>query len=139
MLWWRGPVARTSPGHVVVYRLPATVRGRTAAGYAALYAVQGEFIDRIVAGPGQSVSWKGRQLTVDGQASPWQPLYPQGVPCDLEFVVPEGCFAILPGYDLPGTVSIPPQMWQTVSCVPRQNILGPVLLWHRPFWRWRLL
>lgn len=131
---------RTDPdiGDVVLFQIQPTVaRGRTPGGGALEYNLQGYFVDRIIAGPGQSVSWSKQELLVDGQPSLWQPLNPQAVACDLHFVVPDNYYGVLPGYEVPGAPPFPPQVWQTISCVPQRSIVAPVLLWHRPYWHWR--
>ncbi len=124
-------------GDVVLYEItPGTVQTRTTGGYAAQYVVRGEQIDRIIAGPGQSVTWKRRQLWVDGQPSRWQPLDPAAVDADLQFTVPAGYYGILPSTRPQNAPQYPPEVWQAMSLVPRQSILGPVLLRHQPIWRW---
>ncbi len=126
-------------GDVVVFQLePARVLGGVPGGYGmANYQLRGYFVDRIIAGPGQSVSWQQRQLLVDGRPSEWQPLNPQAVDCDLQFVVPADYYGILPGYDIQGMPQLPPHVWQSISCVPRWRIVGRAVAWQRPLWRWR--
>ena len=133
---------RSTPevGDVVLFQIPpADVRGRMADGHQLQYELRGYFADRIIAGAGQSVCWSRQQLLVDGHPSPWQPLNPQAVDCDLQFVVPDNYYGILPGYEVPGRSRLPAQVWQTICCVPQRSIVGPVLLWHRPYWHWRRL
>jgi type IV secretory pathway protease TraF len=124
-------------GDVVLYEItPGTVQTRTAGGYAAQYVVMGEQIDRIIAGPGQSVTWKRPQLLVDGQPSRWQPLDPAAVDADLQFTVPPGYYGILPSTRPQNAPHYPPEVWQAMSLVPQDNIRGPVVLRHQPIWRW---
>ncbi len=124
-------------GDVVVYRIrehQLAARGNVGENIA--YFVRGEYIDRIVAGPGQLVLWEDRHLLVDGHPSAWQPLNPGGIPADLKFVVPEGYYGILPSTQPQVAPVFPSQVWQAVSIVPRQSIEGVVVLRHRPPWRW---
>jgi type IV secretory pathway protease TraF len=124
-------------GDVVLYQIaPGSVQTRTAGGYAAQYVLRGEFIDRIIAGPGQSVSWKRRQLLIDGQPSPWQPLNPAAVDADLQFKVPAGYYGILPSTQPQNAPRFPPDVLYMMSLVPQQNIIGTVWLRHQPIWRW---
>ena len=84
-------------GDVVLYQItPGTVQLEPRGDTPRSTSCRGEFIDRIIAGPGQSVTWKQRQLLVDGQPSPWQPLEPAAVDADLQFTVPAGYYGILP-------------------------------------------
>jgi hypothetical protein len=131
------PSGSVNVGDVVLYEITqAQVQTRTAAGYPAFYRVQGEFIDRIVAGSGQSIGWKNRQLHVDGQLSPFQPLHPDAVTADLQFTVPPGYYGILPSTQPLDAPPFPPDVWQTMSVVPGTHIRGPVVLRQRPIWRW---
>ena len=137
-----GGVSRS--GLVTGYTVASNVtipraRPRTAGGYAAQYVLRGEFIDRITAGLGQSVSCKQRKLVVDGQPSPWQPLHPDAVDADLQFTVPAGYYGILPSAQPQNAPRFPPEVLSMMSLVPQQNIIGPVWLRHRPIWRWARL
>jgi hypothetical protein len=118
------------------YRLDVAMRG---GGAQIVYDLHGApFVDRIVAGPGQRIVWKNRTLLVDGLASPWQPLRPEALTSDLDFVVPDYCFGILPGVEVRG-YGFSPGNWVAISSVPRRTILGRAVLRHRPYWRWSLL
>lgn len=124
-------------GDIVLYEITqAQVPSRTAAGYAAIYRVQGEYTDRIVALPGQSIVWKDGRLQRDGQLAPFQPLHPDAVAVDLQFTVPPGYYGILPSTQPQDAPSFPPDVWQAMSLVPASQIRGPVVLRQRPIWRW---
>ncbi len=104
----------------------------------------GDNLDRILAGPGQSVHWDHSQLWVDGTASSLHPLDPTTVPVDLQLTVPEGYYFILPSVrpsrvfdDSADFLRAPDALWQQISLVPRERIRGRVFLRHRPMWRWR--
>ena len=78
---------------------------------------------------------EARQLLVDGQPSPWQPLNLAAVDADLQFTVPTGYYGILPVPD-PERPSVSAGGLAGDVLVPRQNIRGPVLLRHQPIWHW---
>jgi len=131
------PGGSAEVGDVVLYEIAeAGVQARTPAGYPAYYRVQGQFIDRIVAGPGQAIVWKQRRLQIDGQSSPHQPLHPSAVTADLQFTVPAGYYGILPSTQPQDAPRFPPEIWQAMSLVPQRQILGRVVLRQRPIWRW---
>ena len=83
-------------------------------------------------------SGRNRILLVDGLPSPWQPLRPEAITSDLDFVVPDDCYGILPGVEVRG-YGFSPGNWVAISCVPRHSIYGRAVLRHRPYWRWSML
>jgi hypothetical protein len=124
-------------GDAVLYQIePGHVQAQTATRYPALYFFGGEFIDRIVAGPGQTVTWARQEVLVDGQRSPRQPLHPASAHADVQFTVPAGCYGILPTVLPEGAPGFPPDVLRAASIVPQQSIVGTVLLRRRSFWRW---
>jgi type IV secretory pathway protease TraF len=130
---WSEPVA----GDVVLFRLlPRDVQIRTPQGGNMYYRVGGEFIDRVLAGPGQSVKWDGGALWVDGQPSSWLPLNPAGVTVSLQCTVPPRFYMVLPSTQPPNAPRYPAEVWTGMSLVPRENLLGRVFLRHQPLWRW---
>ncbi|HQU41644.1 MAG: hypothetical protein B7Z73_02470 [Planctomycetia bacterium 21-64-5] len=123
------------PGDVVLYEVPsARVAGRYA-GRAANYAIQGQRIDRVVAGPGEHVSIQGGKLLVDGKPSSYLPLDVARMPGALDVQVPAGFYAILPTTALREGMSLQGLDWQRVSLVPAHQILGRVYLRHWPWYR----
>jgi type IV secretory pathway protease TraF len=130
---WSAP----TPGDVVLFRiLPQQVQTRTPQGYNAVYRLDGEFIDRVLAGPGQGVRWDGKSLWVDGQPSLWRPLNPTGVTVSLQCAVPARCYLVFPSALPLNAASYPPDVWMRMSLVPRENLLGRVFLRHQPLARW---
>ncbi len=126
-----------APGDVVLFRvLPQQVQTRTPQGNNAVYRVDGEFIDRVLAGPGQSVKWEGGALWVDGQPSPWLPLNPAGAAVSLQCAVPERFYLVLPSAQPPNAPRYPAEVWARMSLVPRESLLGRVFLRHQPLARW---
>jgi len=124
-------------GDTVLYQIePGRVQTHTVTGYQALYYFGGEFIDRIVAGPGQTVTWERQEVLVDGQRSLRQPLHPASAHADVQFTVPAGCYGILPTVLPEGAPGFPPDVLRAASIVPAQRIVGTILLRRRSFWRW---
>jgi hypothetical protein len=123
-------------GDVVVYRIPpGRFDGRTEQGYPMVYDIQGLRIDRILAGPGQTVHWSGQQLRVDEAISEWLPLNMARIPTQFSAEVPRGCYLILPSTDPVLPLGGAPGMWRSVSLVPVGNLLGRVYLRHQPLYR----
>ncbi len=122
-------------GDVVQYQIASdSVMGRTAAGAAARYVIQGARIDRVLAGPGQVITWENGQLTVDGQRSPWRPLNPGGTPTSLGVTLPSDSWFILPSTDIVTTQFQPTQEnWKTWSIVKTPQIEGQIV-WRS--WPW---
>lgn len=130
---WSDP----APGDVVLFRvLPQQVQVRTGRGENAVYRVDGEFIDRVLAGPGQTVKWEEGSLWLDGRPSSLLPLNPAGAAAALQGAVPEGCYLVLPSTQPFIAPRYPPEVWLRMSLVPRENILGRVFLRHQPLGRW---
>jgi hypothetical protein len=124
---WSDP----QPGDVVHYRLPAQdVQGRLPDGHAAVYRLQGDRIDRILAKAGQKVTCSQGELLVDGQPSPWLPLGSQPLPDALDITVPEDSYLIFPS-----TGPLPLTVWQIASIVHRGQISGRVYWRNQPLWR----
>lgn len=121
-------------GDVVQYQIAGdSVMGRTAAGIAA-YLIQGARIDRVLAGPGQVITWENGQLTVDGQRSPWRPLNPAGAPTSLSVTLPSDSWLLLPSTDI-NTAQFQPtqETWKTWSIVKTPQIEGRIV-WRS--WPW---
>ncbi len=124
-------------GDVVLYVIPTRdIPTRAPGGGAAYYRVHGEFIDRVVAGPGQSVRWEHRNLWVDEQPSRWQPLNPSAVSVDLKFTVPAGYYCIFPSTQPAIAPNYPAEVWQQMSLISRDNMRASVELRTQPLWRW---
>lgn len=124
---WSDP----QPGDVVHYRLPTQdVQGRLPDGHAAIYRLQGDRIDRILAKAGQKVTCSQGKLLIDGQPSSWLPLGSPQFPDSLNITVPENNYLIFPSTD-----PLPPAVWQIASIVPRGQIWGRVYWRNQPLWR----
>lgn len=128
---------RSTPraGDVVQYQIASQrVMGHTPAGIAAAYLIQGARIDRVLAGPGQVISWDDGQLTVDGQRSPLRPLNPAGASLSLGVTLPPDSWFILPSTDVvTGQFQPTRENWEMWSIVRTPQIEGRVI-WRS--WPW---
>lgn len=88
----------------------------------------GPMFDRVLAVAGQTVAWKGGQLFVDEQPSPWKPLGRLAAkPPDTTFVVPNGCCLVVPVVAF-RQLNMPtnPEDWQRVTVVRNSSIYGSI-------------
>jgi hypothetical protein len=128
------------PGDVVLYDIPmARIAGRTPGNFAANYAIAGQRIDRILAGPGQQARIEGGKLIVDGQPSPYLPLNPAKMPGAFDRIVPPGNYLILPSTALPERFNLTTLDWEHLSLVPAGHLHGRVYVRNWPWWRFKLL
>ena len=97
----------------------------------------GPRIDRILAGPGDTVRWSHWQLIVNGHPSPFGPLNPAAVPRPFTVTVPKNTYLILPS----ATPYIGPAMdantLLNMSLIPANQIQGTVYLLSNPLHRLR--
>jgi signal peptidase I len=111
-------------GDVVLYDIARVQIGN--------YLIQGARIDRILAGPGQTVVFRNAQPIVDGVPSAWRPLNANRVPAFGETRVPDGSYFILPSTD----PILPVEQMTPAAVVPARAIRGEVVWLHRPLGRW---
>ncbi len=124
-----------APGDVVLYATnPTTVSGWYH-GRNANYLVAGERIDRILAGPGQTLEIDAGQLLVNGQPAAHSALNPAHLPATLKVEVPESSYLILPTTALGDEIGMRGLDWQSLSVVRSEQIVGRAWLRHYPFWR----
>lgn len=102
---------------------------------AAIYIWEGEYVDRVLAGPGDHVVWERGALAVNGVASQLQPINPGRLSERLELRVPSGHYFILPTTTPNLDIRAPGAVWKEASCVPRDAILGRVYLRKNPLSR----
>ncbi|MCR4414335.1 MAG: S26 family signal peptidase [Thermoguttaceae bacterium] len=111
-------------GDVVLYEIARLQIGN--------YLIQGARIDRILAGPGQTVAFQNAQPIIDGVPSAWMPLNVHRVPAFGEMRVPEGSYFILPSTD----PVLPVEQMTRAAVVPATAIRGKAVWLHRPLGRW---
>ena len=120
------------PGDVVLYRNQAlNVRGMAGRRNARM-RIEGEWVDRVIAGPNSRVVWQNGKLTVNGKPSQIQPLNGAFLPARIELVVPGDACCILPTTNpyLMGSFS-------EADCVVYQTqLVGQAVARNYPFWRW---
>jgi type IV secretory pathway protease TraF len=133
---WAYRGSSPQPGDVVLVQLPgiATGDGHHTAG---LVIREGQFIDRILAGPGSEVAIESGRLSINGDACSLEPLGKSKMPALLRFTLAANQYLILPS-----TLAVvnerlaTPAHWETLFKVPRERILGRVYLRHQPLSRW---
>jgi hypothetical protein len=127
--------AAPRPGDVVMFRQSAQQIRLPSMGPA--YAIlEGQVIDRVLAGPGDRAIWKHGHLWVNNQESPLRPLNPSIVPEPLTWTVPEGNYLVLPTSSVAMNPRITPAVWQTLGIVPANAIESRILLRTQPLSRW---
>jgi len=127
---------RPQPGDIVAYRATSDYTGRTAAGGNAVFRLQGQRIDRILAEGGQQVVWENGTLTVNGQPVAWKPLNPINAPARLIVDVPVGHYLIFPSTEAINLRAAPnEQTWLALSLISVNSIDGRVFWQLRPWSR----
>ena len=130
------PMGWPAPGDVVLYRIPELrtpmIRGPRGN---AIYEFRGERVDRVLATSGDRVSWAGGVLTVNGKPSPVRPLNPAAAPALPSLTVPEGAVLIIPSTTPNVTIAADAGYLQALSFVPREDVLGTVVLRKQPLSR----
>jgi len=127
------------PGDVVLFWVPDRAEGFRVSNVgreAAFFRIDGERIDRVIAGPRSVVRWDGERLWINDQASSIRPLNPQRLPASLSIVVPDDHFAIFLTTDglLGPTTPLP--VWRFVCLVPSDRIIGRTFLRNYPWSQW---
>jgi hypothetical protein len=123
------------PGDVVMYR-QAFRQGRAPANGPAYVIAEGSVIDRVLAGPGDTVRWEKGGVWINGQESPHLPLNPRRPPDGLKWTVPAYTYIILPTTSVAINPNITADMWQQVSLIPEWEIRGRVYFRTQPLTRW---
>lgn len=125
-------VSAAAIGRTVLYNLP---NFRMLTGNHGYTEFGGQQVDRILAGPGSQVLWEHGRLLVDGVPSELRPLNPLNMPPRLQLTVPKDCFLILPTTVPYVNAKLALDVWQTLSVVPRGDVVGTVYFRYRPFSR----
>jgi hypothetical protein len=137
---WYNRSAALSTGDLVLYEIPPTsVRGRTEAGHAANFTFRDQWINRVLAVPGQQISWDKGQLLVDGIPSLWQPNLGLHSNLSEAFVVPDDHFLIAAGNLVPAGAQLDSATWRRLCVVPRSSIQGRVYFRSLPLDRMSML
>jgi hypothetical protein len=124
---WYNRSAEPQTGDLVLYTLPrVTGQGRTAAGNAANYVFQGQWIGRVIAMPGQTVSVQNGHWLVDGVKSESQPISAPSLSDGTRWNVPHGNFFVLPDGLVPAGARIDANTLRQVYITPRTQVAGRV-------------
>jgi type IV secretory pathway protease TraF len=133
---WAYRGSSPQPGDVVLVELVGSVAG-DGHGTPGLLIREGQFIDRILAGPGSEVAIESGRLSINGEACALEPLAKPKMPALLKFTLAADQYLILPS-----TLAVmnerlaTPAHWKALCKVPRERILGRVYLRHQPLSRW---
>ncbi len=135
VLWYNRWAAPTT-GDLVVYSLPGTrLDGRTAGGQAANFVFAGNWIGRVLASPGQTVSVNDGSWSVDGLASEWQPPEKHAFLEGASWTVAGGHAFVFPEGLLPLGGQIEPRGLDEVFLVPMTRIAGRLYFRSLPLLR----
>lgn len=132
---WYNRWASPTRGDLVLYEVPSARLGGRQRGYAANFVVQGQRINRLVALPGQAITWREGQLLVDGQPSPWQSRFKTG----NSFRVPAGYVLILPDSAIPVGANLSSADWRLLALVPQRRVAGRLYFRSQPLWRMSII
>lgn len=119
---------RPQAGDAVVYNIPYRQFGGQVAGRNANVVLQGWRIDRILAGPGQTLAFDGKSFTLDGLPAPHLPLNPRRYRSPFALTARDGEWILLPTTDQYATE----EMLAEIGRVPVRNVLGRVVLQLHP-------
>jgi hypothetical protein len=128
---WVSHLGTPGIGRVVLYDMPESVAS-VHEGHVRYVRLEGERIDRILAGPGDDVRWGHHQLLVNGKPSLLRPIGDLSrLPAELHLKVPDHQYCIVPSTTIGLTSTDPLPEWTAASCVPAGNIRGRV--YARPY------
>jgi hypothetical protein len=120
-------------GDVAVYHLP---NERIQVRHNLIYDFNGqEVVGRIIAGPGQRITFAKGQLKVDNQVSPWSDLFSEFYPDFAAATIPGDRYFILTGFARMMPTPVPRELWLRFSMAPRERIIGKVYFRNQPFSR----
>jgi hypothetical protein len=131
--------ATPAPGRIVLYDIPQYTVGERDGHRAVNVFYRGDRIERVLAGPGDSVRWEKGRLFVNGEPAPWLPLDARRAPTRLELTIPPDHFFILPSttVNLPGPDQVP--AWAALSVVPRESVRGLAYARSQPLSRFEVI
>jgi hypothetical protein len=122
---WYSRMSTPSHGDLVVFTAPSITAGN--------YVIQGQWIGRVFAVSGQTVSVDKGQWLVNGVVSDWQlPLHPslsEGYSC----VVPQEHLYVYPDGLVPAAAPVNRDMLQSIYLVPMTRVAGRLYFRSLPF------
>jgi Signal peptidase, peptidase S26 len=122
---WYNRSAAPERGSLVVYTLP-TVRaaGRLPGGGAVNYVFQGDWIGRVIAMPGQTVSCDNGHWLVNGVLSKWQLTNGPSLNDSRSWHVPDGHVFVYPDGLVPAGTNLDTDILQQIYVIPTTRIAG---------------
>lgn len=128
-------LSRPQPGDIVLHRRPLR-QMRNFPGGIPYMIVEGEGVDRVLAGPGDKARWDRGQLWVNERESPLQPLNPNRCPGPMSWSVPEEHYLILPSTSVALDGRVPANILEQIAIVAASDISGKVYFRTQPLSRW---
>jgi signal peptidase I len=129
--WFREP----RPGDVVLYERPSGNFRLAGNQHGYIRVAPGQWIERILAGPGDHVRWENGRLTVNGQAALFQPLNSAVSLPSFSWDIPQEHYLILSAIGGRQRIDLSETDWRFLIVVPRSSIHGRVFLRSYPFTR----
>ena len=139
VLWYsRG--ANAERGELVLYSL-TTLRtaGRTAAGQAANYVFEGDWMGRVIATAGENISLKQGKWYLNGTVTELLPITPQIAEAAAAWTIPAGHALVFPEGLVPNGAQINIETLKSMYIVPLENIRGHVYFRSLPLSRMAIL
>ena len=125
-------------GVSVLYEMAGTVLERSQP-HRRYVRLEGERIDRILAGPGDDVLWKNGQLLVNGKPAPLRPIGDLAhLPTELHLKIPDDQYCIIPSTTIGLTAADGLSEWTASSHIPASSIRGRVYARTYPLGRFRV-
>lgn len=120
-------------GDMVIFRLPnmRVPVGRQGHANVLVQFVGQTLIGRVVAGPGQQITFQNGNLFVDGRLSPWSQAFSEQYTEAYLNIVPTDRYFIMTGLPM----QIPQQVWLNNTIVKSDSIIGKVYFRTQPLWR----
>jgi multidrug transporter EmrE-like cation transporter len=123
------------PGDVVIHRRSFR-QFRAHPGAEPYWVAEGEIIDRVLAGPGDTARWDQGRLWVNDRESPHKPLNARRWPGPMKWSIPAGHYLILPSTSVAINAQVPLSILEQIGIVPAADIQGRVYFRTAPLSRW---
>jgi hypothetical protein len=115
VLWytrWTTPAR----GDLVVYTLPRVGAGN--------YVFQGDWIGRVLAMPGETVSVENERWLIDGVEGEWQPPLHPSMRAGFSYIVPEDHLFLYPDGLIPWAAPLDAEDLRQMHVTPRTRVAG---------------
>jgi hypothetical protein len=128
--------AESRDGQVVLFNSSTNLTSEGLLGQR--YLVTDQSVGRVVAGPGEELTWKGGVLFANGEPSRWQPVEPINPNVGWEFRVPQDSVVIHSMAAFAGT-QFGNAIGQELLGIPRSQIVGRVYWRCQPLWKFGMV